>query len=144
VVRKIEGTFFTERQLEILKLRANGLSIDEISRKLGISKADVCAILRKVEDIVERARRTLKLYAEIVGGRTLVIAPGTSLEEAVRMIFVEADLFGVKLSMSSAKLLIELVRSASSCIDFEEARTKCTIVVEIRRDGSLTISASRT
>ncbi len=140
MTRRFGNTFFTERQVEVLKLRAKGLSLDEIARILGVSKADVSSILKNIERIVSSARETLKLYAELVGEIVLEIDRGRHVVDAIGEILRFADFHGIKLRTSSAELLLELIARYPMCVDMSTKMLVCDIAVTIKLSGDVLIS----
>jgi Tfx family DNA-binding protein len=55
----------TERQAEILKMDALGLSQEDISKALNISQPRVSAALKKAKEKIRKAQATVKFYEEI-------------------------------------------------------------------------------
>ncbi len=138
ISRRFENTFFTRRQVEVLRLYYDRkLSIDRIAKELNASKADVATILRKARDIVVKARNTLELYLEIVRRVCIDIEPRTSLDRVVDMIFFEADIHGIKLKYTRDRVLLYLIRNARKCIDLDKEATVCRMRVCITYDGGL-------
>ncbi len=60
----------TERQAEVIRMEALGMSQAEISQKLEISQPRVSAALKTAKKKIERARATVDFYNEVkyVGG----------------------------------------------------------------------------
>ncbi len=144
MVRRYEDTFLTEEQVKVLRMRSEGMSIDEIAERMGVSKACVHAVLRKAVRTVERAKNTLRLYAKILGGVTLSFDVGTRIQEFVNDIFRTADNHGIKIGMGSLSIFMKVMRSLPKCVDLEKERLTCRLAVTIGRDGDVTVKEGNT
>ncbi len=141
VGRTKRSDFFTDKQIEVLKLRAAGLSVDEIASRLGVTKSDIYAILRSIEATVAKARNTLKLYAEIVGGVKVFIDCGIPIESAISKIISEADMHGITIPLTSLELGLRIFKKVGSeCIDVERGLVLCPLEVTVLPDGRISIT----
>ncbi len=138
--RRCGDTFLTEEQVSILKMRNTGMTLDEIAKALGVSKASVHAVLRNAYKTVERARKTLRLYAEITGGVTVTSGPGTRAIELIDKLFKEADIHGIKLSVRSVEILLKVIKELPECIDIKRGVITCNIKITILTDGRIEVS----
>ena len=59
-------TVLTERQVEVLKLREQGQTQQEVAEQLGTTDSNISAIERAAEQNVTKARRTLALVRTIL------------------------------------------------------------------------------
>ena len=135
MVARYRDTFFTEQQVRVLRLRSQGLTLEEIAGKLGISKTSAHSALQGAMKVVERARNTLRLYAEILGGVEVDVAPGVTLDALVSMIFKEADMHGIKIRIGGSALVLQLFRRLRRCVDAERGVVLCRLRLWIGRDG---------
>jgi len=125
--------------VRVLKLRAQGLTLEEIARRLGISKTSAHAALKSALSIVEKARNTLRLYAEILGGVELVMEPGVSVDTFVSTVFREADIHGIKVQVGGSTLVLRLLRKIGRCIDAENSIVNCRVKLWIGLDGTVKV-----
>jgi len=139
LVARYRDTLFTEQQVRVLRLRAQGLTLEEIARRLGISKTSAHSALRGAMKVVERARNTLRLYVEILGGVEVKVEPGVTLDALVSMIFREADIHGIKIRIGGSALVLQLFRRIGRCIDAESSVVECRLRLWIGRDGLVRI-----
>jgi Tfx family DNA-binding protein len=139
LVRRYRDTFLTDEQVKVLRMRSEGMSVDEIAQRMGVSKACIHAVLRKAMKTVERSKNTLKLYAKIVGGVTLSFSAGTSIQDFVKDIFRAADEHGIKIGMGSLNLFMKVMKSLPKCLDLEREQLICSLEVIVKRDGDLLI-----
>ena len=137
--KRYKDTFFTKEQVDILAMRSRGMTLDEIARQLGVSKASVHAVLKNALNIVRKARNTLKLYAEITGKVSVSIPAGSSIDDVVNDVFREADLHGIRLPLRSSDVVITLAKSINECIDFDNSIIKCDIKIIIDPKGNIEI-----
>jgi len=106
-----EGTYLTEKQVRVLKYLASGLSKTEIARRLNVSRATVSAIVKSAESIVERCRRTIELYENLVSTCSARFPPGTPVDRVVEEIYRLADSSGVKIAEKGYELYKHIVTS---------------------------------
>lgn len=59
---KKKDSLFNQKQWEILKLRARGLTQSETARRVGTSRANVSMIEWRAKKKLDRARGTLETY----------------------------------------------------------------------------------
>lgn len=88
-------TVLTARQLEVLRLRAQGLSQTEIASRLGTSRANISATEHKAREKVERARNTLELIRSMEAPVRFTVEADTDLNEAVKEVYARADAAGI-------------------------------------------------
>jgi len=140
MARNRRDTFFTNKQIEILKLRALGLSTDEIAQRLGVTKSDVHTIMRSIERTVAKAKNTLKLYAELVGGLRIIIDSGTPIESAMLRVLNEADIHNIKVSITGIEFALKMVKDlGNDCIDLEKGIILCPIEIVVKPNGTTII-----
>lgn len=98
------STILTERQVEVLELRREGHTQQEVAEKLGTTDANVSAIERAGKENIEKARRTLELIQTISSPVRIQIEQGTSFEAMVDHIYAKADETGTKLAYCRPEL----------------------------------------
>ena len=137
--RKYKDTLLTEEQVKVLMMRAKGMTIDEIAKVLGVSKADVHAVLKNALTTIRKARNTLNLYARITGYVVVSIDKGSKLEDVIELILKEADLHNIRLRMRSSDILVYIMKYANECIDIEKLIINCNLKLFINPKGYLRV-----
>ncbi|MEM3073930.1 MAG: Tfx family DNA-binding protein, partial [Nitrososphaerales archaeon] len=94
VVKKIG--LLTERQIEVLKLRAQGLTQEEVAKKLQTSRENVTILEKRAYQNIKLARETLAALKTFGISTSVVIKPGTHLVDIPRLILDKADEANIK------------------------------------------------
>ncbi|WFO75440.1 Tfx family DNA-binding protein [Desulfurococcaceae archaeon MEX13E-LK6-19] len=132
-------TLLTSLQVKILKMKAEGLTFDEIARRLGVSKSSVYTVYKNAIHNIEKARNTLRLYAEIFGGIEVSIPKNTPINNIVSIILREADIHGIKINRSSSSILLYLFKKARECFNLDDEVLSCGLKIRITLDGNLEV-----
>ena len=137
--RRYSNTFLTKEQVEVLSMRASGMTLDAIASRLGVSRTTIHAALKGALRAVEKAKNTLRLYAELMGGITVEGSPRTPVIDLINEIFRKADEHGIKINSRSVEILMQIMRDAPRCIDLEERVLKCRLKILIFSNGKVSI-----
>ncbi len=92
------------KQLLALRLRAEGMSVSEIARRLGVSRQDVSASLRRAERSYREALETLGAYLAASSPVVVVAGEGSTLDDVAEALLREADRAGVRLVLGRGEL----------------------------------------
>lgn len=103
-----DSTILTERQVEVLELREQGLTQRAVADRLGTTGSNVSAVERAAERNVERARRTLGLIRTIRSPVRLTVDAGTSFDGLVDAVYERGDEDGVKIAYCRPELYAHL------------------------------------
>jgi Tfx family DNA-binding protein len=103
-----ESTTLTERQVEVLELREEGLTQREVAERLGTTGSNVSAIERAAERNVEQARRTLGLIRTIRSPVRLTVEAGTTFDDLIDTVYERGDEDGVKIGYCRPELYAHL------------------------------------
>ncbi|NOZ83014.1 MAG: Tfx family DNA-binding protein [Euryarchaeota archaeon] len=133
----VRDTVLTERQIEVLRLRAQGLSTSEIAERLGTTVANVSATERKARENIRRAENTLRLVRMLEAPLRVLIPPGTDLNDAVREIYRRADRAGIWVAHSFPSLAALIQRGAGERI--RGRRVLAEIEVVVTREGEVMV-----
>ncbi len=126
------STYLTERQVKVLKLLSQGLSIDEIAHTLGVSRSNIYALIRSAKRVVSKSANTVKLYNELTGNNAVIVYREISINDAIMKILAEANSMGVKIPLTTAELILKLVKSVDDvCIDLINSMIKCNLVFRL-------------
>jgi hypothetical protein len=104
------GTSLTERQWEVVRMRADGLTQAEVAKRLKTTRENISIIEHRAHDKISAAKATLEALQELEVTGEVLIPSGTSIFEAVSQIVLRADILGVRLKLSVDSLLA-LLRS---------------------------------
>ncbi len=107
--------FLTPRQMEVLKLRAQGYSQEEIAKLLGTSRENITIIEKRAREKVEKARVTIKVF-ESLKPIEVTIPSSLNLFSAPQVIFQAADRHGIKVRYNSTTVVGILRRKAGDKI----------------------------
>ncbi len=135
------NSFFSERQHEILRLRNQGLTPDQIASKLGVTRQDVSILERRMRQNLEKAFTTINLAVELDLVHRFSVAPEMYILEASNAIFSEADRLGIKLQENYLSLAM-LIRSAAGT-DIEKGKLEKPLTAFIGRNGRVTLLHER-
>lgn len=96
----MRDTHLTEKQIEVLKLRAMGYSQAEIARRFGTSRANISATEKKALMNIQRARNTLKLVRMLEAPIWFAAKPEEDLNDVVRRVYEKADSQGIHITQN--------------------------------------------
>jgi Tfx family DNA-binding protein len=131
----MKHTLLSERQMEILRYRKNGLTQQQIADILSTSKANVCTIEKAANENIKRAKETLDFLYTLDAKRLCTIPSGTDLFDVPSIIFNEAEKININVIYDTISVINRLRESRpQSC----KARCVCEdIVVYITDVGEL-------
>lgn len=132
-----ESTILTERQLEVLELREQGNTQQEVASMLGTTDANVSAIERAAKDNIEKARQTLELVRTVRAPIRFTVEGGTPFEDLVDAIYEEGDASGIKLEYCRPELYSHLYGVLENNLD--QNRLLRTIEVGLTEDGDVKV-----
>ncbi len=138
--KRYDNTFFTEEQVRVLKLRAEGYTLEQIARILGTSKSNIHSILKKAKETLERARKTIDLYKELYSTISFRFSRGETLANIITRIYDTADVYGVKIKMRSLELLYYFREILWGCLEPRKDILLCDIIVRVDKDGHVIVS----
>jgi hypothetical protein len=105
-------SFLTKRQLEVLQMRHQGLSQQDVADRLGTTRSNISILEKRAHQNIARAQRTVQQWMMIRAPISLFVKGGTDVFEIPRMIFAAADEMGIKLHVTSMDILVQLRRNA--------------------------------
>lgn len=135
------NSLFTRRQYEIMRLRKDGLSQEQIAKELGVTRQNISILERRTHENMEKAMNTLNLAFEMDFLYRVSIDAGMNILEASNRIFSEADRAGVKLKESYLSMAMLLRSSAASSI--QHGKLSAKMVAYLRKNGRITILFDR-
>ena len=125
----------SELQVEVLKLRAQGLSYADIAKKLNLSRAYVAMLELRAKRKIEIARKTLEIVSQIRAEELVKISKGTRLPDIPSIVLKEADRRGIHLETN----IIEIIRMVKLANPprLENGKTIRDIVFKVSPEGRL-------
>ena len=105
-------SFLTKRQLEVLQMRHQGLSQQDVADRLGTTRSNISILEKRAHKNIARAQRTVQQWMMIRAPISLFVKEGTDVFDIPRMIFAAADEMGIKLHVTSMDILVQLRRNA--------------------------------
>ncbi len=127
----VKDTHLTEKQIRVLRLRADGYTQAEIARKFGTSRANISATEKKALINIEKAKNTLTLTKMLKAPQWFTAKPDDDLNDIVKKIYDKADSNGIHISQNFPALanLIqekakEKIRGRRIILEMEIAITK--------------------
>lgn len=91
------ATFLTGRQIEIMRLRHEGLSTEKISKTIGTTRQNVTILENRAHRNLDRAIKTLNAVRDLKISTDIEIPAGTHILDAVKEIVEMADRSGIRL-----------------------------------------------
>jgi Tfx family DNA-binding protein len=132
-----EPTTLTERQVEVLELREQGQTQQEVADRLGTTDSNISAIERAAEQNVEKARRTLELVKTIRSPVQFTVAAGTSFDELVASVYAHGDEAGIQIAYCRPELYTHLFGALEECTKQNELQKP--IDVGISTEGEVNV-----
>lgn len=122
-----DGTVLTDRQVEVLELREQGHTQQEIADRLGTTDSNVSAIERSAKDNVEKAKKTLRLVRALQSPVRFTIPPGANFGTFVDEVYSRADEADIKISYCRPELYSHLYNK----LEAHTAQNRVNVAVEI-------------
>ncbi len=119
----------TRRQMEILKLRKNGLSLGEIAATLGTTRQNISILERRAHMKIRQAAETLAAIQESGVAVSVDIKGGTHLLDALKSVLAAADNSGIRLKGNMVDLLSWLRNVLGSRIVSGILSEDCTVII---------------
>ena len=98
----------TERQMEVLRYRRQGLTQQQIADIIATSKANVCTIEKSAMENIRRAKETLDFLYTLDSTHLCSIKSGTDLFDVPPIIFSEAEKLNIKVKYDTISLINHL------------------------------------
>ncbi|MEM2223575.1 MAG: Tfx family DNA-binding protein [Acidilobaceae archaeon] len=127
--------FLTIKQLEVLKLRAQGYTQNNIADIMKTTRENIAVIERRAKSNLIRAIETIVSYIESVSLAKVEIKKGENTYIAVKRILREANNAKVKLKEHMPEIIDILKRIGGE----EDGKLNTNIIVYIQKDGSINL-----
>ncbi|MDY6774763.1 MAG: Tfx family DNA-binding protein [Halobacteria archaeon] len=103
-----DSTVLTQRQIEVLRLREEGLTQEEVAEELGTTAANVSAVESAARDNIEKARRTLEVARLLRSPASVTAEEGADIRDLVDEVYEKGDETGVKIEYCEPELYSHL------------------------------------
>jgi Tfx family DNA-binding protein len=123
--------------VEVLELREQGQTQQEVADQLGTTDSNISAIERAAEQNIEKARRTLELVRTIRSPIQFSVSPGTSFDKLVASVYSHADEAGITIAYCRPELYTHLYGVLEERTSQNELKT--TIDVGITNEGEVRV-----
>jgi Tfx family DNA-binding protein len=121
--------FFTQQQLEILKLRNQGLTQKEIAERIGTTRENVSAIEKRIKRNIEKIKESLEILKNFGFLLEIKIEPGTHIIEVPKIIYKEADKLKVKVKGSFIQIYEDVRFKAKNKIKGSQVAKEIRILI---------------
>lgn len=132
-----ESTTLTDRQVEVLELREQGLTQREVAERLGSTGSNVSAIERAAERNVEQARGTLQLIRTLRSPVRLTVDADTTFDDLIDTVYERGDEDGVKIAYCRPELYAHLFGQLEPYTT--RNRLDRTVEIGLTRDGEVKV-----
>ncbi|MFB6149246.1 MAG: Tfx family DNA-binding protein [Halobacteriales archaeon] len=132
---KIESTFLTQRQVEILSLRGEGLTQETIADRLGTSVPNISSIEQSARRNIEKAERTVALARVLRSQVSFTAEAGTDLRNLVDTIYRRGDETDTRVDYTDPELSAHLHDQLEAHIEGRQLTTD--IEIGLTADGDV-------
>ncbi len=132
-----EATVLTDRQVEVLELREQGLTQQEVADRLGTTGSNVSAVERAAEENVRKARQTLELVRTVRSPVQFTVPADTKFDDLVGIVYDQGDEAGVKISYCRPELYSHLYNELETHTTQNRLETRVT--VGLTEDGGVNV-----
>jgi Tfx family DNA-binding protein len=132
-------SFLTKRQLEVLQLRHQGWSQQEVADRLGTTRPNISILEKRAHQNIERAERTRQQWMMISAPISLKAEAGTDVFDLPRMIFTAADKKGIKLPVTSLDIVVQLWQRSLRL--FKERVLEQNVEIFVTKEGEVLVEA---
>lgn len=133
-------SMLTDRQLEVLRLRSQGRSQQEVADILGTTRSNISILEKRAHQNIARAEETLRQWMMIRAPIAMRVSAGTDVFDIPEMVFQAADKKGLQLPMTSLDIIEQLRLKAPKL--FKKRAVPKDIDVYATKDGELLVSDS--
>jgi hypothetical protein len=128
-------SFLTDRQVQVLRLRLQDFSQQEVAKMMGTTRANISKLEQRAHQNIIASRRTIHDWMKVQTPIVSQIPAGTDVLRVPDMIFREADLVGIHLPANSLDLIVRL--KAKAPFLFKRQRLPRDVVIFITREGQI-------
>jgi hypothetical protein len=136
-IEESPDSFLTARQLEVLQMRQQGCSQQDVAERLGTTRSNISILEKRAHQNIARAERTMLQWMMIRAPITCRARAGTDVFELPRMIFAAADEKGMRLPVTSLDIVVQLQRRAP--LLFKKRALEQDAEIYVTEDGEVMV-----
>lgn len=137
-----DDTVLTERQVEVLTLREQGDTQQEIADRLGTTDANISAIERAARTNIEQARRTLRLADTLQAPIQFTVPAGERFDALVEAVYAHGDEADLKIAHCRPELYLSLYETLGG--HTTKNQLEAPITVGLTADGDVSVHVGDT
>jgi Tfx family DNA-binding protein len=126
--------------MQVLKLRLDGRSQEEVAEILGTTRSNVSILERRAHQNIRRASRTLRQWSMIQAPVRVKVPAGSDVFDVPSLVFLEADRLGFSLPVTSIDIIVQLRTKAPEIV--QRRILDKELELGVSKDGELIIEAS--
>lgn len=119
------GTFLSDRQIEILKLRRQGLSQKQTAELLKTTRENINILERRAYRNIKRAIDTLDILNRLGIAVQVNIQPETNVLDVPRIVLDKADGANIKMRWSCIDILEEIRIGLITRLNIRKSKSQC-------------------
>lgn len=132
-----EQSFLTEQQVEVLRLREQGLKQREIAERIGTTRANVSIIEKRARQNIDRAYETIRLWNKLRAPIRITVPPETDVFDIPKIVYDGVEGERIKIVEDSVQLVARVQEEAGDKI--RRRRLIEELEVYVGEDGRLTV-----
>jgi len=105
-------SLLTKRQVQVLRLRLQGCSLQEVASIMGTTRSNVSKLERRAHRNIIIAEKTIHDYMKVKAPISVLVPAGLDVLRVPSLIFEAADLAGVHLPANSIDMVVQLKTKA--------------------------------
>ena len=129
--------FLTDRQVEVLKLRKQGLKQQEVARRLKTTRENVSLLEKRAYENIRRAKATIDFLDELKISVQVIVPSGTPLRDVHRVVLAKADEMNIRMKVDCVDILQKVKNKARSKI--KRGYIIKPLAVTIIPDGTISV-----
>jgi len=134
---KASRALLTDRQIEILKLRRQGLTQKEIAKRLRTTRENINILESRAHRNIRRATETLEALDSLDISTRVIVTPKTHVLDIPRIILEKADEANIRVKTGCIDILERVGSKARSKIRYKH--TVKPIAITILPDGNFIV-----
>ena len=132
-----KDSFLTAKQIEILKLKKQGLSQTDIAKKMGTSRANISATAKTALTNIEKAKNTIKTLELMEAPIWMTFEADENLDDVVGKIYKKAGENDIWVTYDGPSLSNLIHKKAGSKI--KGRRILSTLEIAVTEDGKIIV-----
>ena len=119
----------TDRQIQVLKLRSQGLTQERVAKQLKTTRENVSILESRARRNIKRAKATIEILEDLGMATRITIQPGTPVLEISKIILKKADDANVRLQLDCVDLLEKIKMKTKDKIKAKKVVNPISVVL---------------